>query len=66
MRETIMLLSGPGAGFNVVDTRDVRSPACFTCHLVELRVLHHHGMDDTQEALVARKDTGSSSQGVSS
>lgn len=55
MRETIVFLSGPGTGLNVVNTRDVASPGRLSCHFVELAVLHHHCMDDAQERLVARE-----------
>jgi hypothetical protein len=31
MRESIMFLSGPGAGFEVVDAANILSPGGFTC-----------------------------------
>lgn len=59
-----MLLTGPCTGLNVVDAGDIRSPICFSSHLVEFAVLNHHRVDDAEETLIAREDSSPTSQSV--
>lgn len=62
MGKSIVLLACPSAGLYIVDAGDVGSPVSFFGHLIELAVLHHHCVDDTQEALIAGEDSSSTGQ----
>jgi len=42
--EPVMLLTGPSARLDVIETADVLSPFCFLTNLDEFRVLNHHCM----------------------
>lgn len=64
MREAVVLLSSPGTGLDVVDTRNTSSPVRLQSHLIEFAVLNHHGVDDGQETLVAGEDASTASQCV--
>jgi hypothetical protein len=52
-----VFLSGPSAGFDVVDTGNVRSPACLAGNLVEFAVLDHHRVYDSKKALITWEDS---------
>ena len=64
MRESIMFLSSPSASLDVVYRRDICSPSSLSSHFVELAILDHHGVDNTQETLIGREDSSSTGQGV--
>lgn len=64
MREAVVLLPRPGAGLDVIDGRQVAAPLDLPGDLDELGVLHHHGVHDAQERLVAGEDGGTASQCV--
>ena len=64
MGEAVVLLSGPRAGFDVVDGRQVAAPGDLARDLDKLGVLHHHGVDDAQEGLVAGEDGRAARQRV--
>ena len=64
MRETIMLLSHPSTGLDVVNTGNASSPVRLQSHLIEFAVLNHHGVDDTQETLITGEDTSTTNQCV--
>lgn len=49
MGEAVVLLTRPSRSLNIVKTRKMSSPGNFAGNLVELGVLHHHGVDDAQE-----------------
>lgn len=65
MGEPVVLLSRPGRGFDVVDAREICSPGRLSSHFIELAVLYHHRMNDTQETLIRREDTSSTSESIS-
>ena len=64
MGESIVLLASPSTGLDIVDAGDVGSPVRFFSHLVKLAVLHHHCVNDAQEALIAGEDSSSAGQCV--
>jgi hypothetical protein len=64
VRETVVFLASPGAGLDVVDGAEVASPFGLASDLVELGVLHHHGVDDAKEGFVTRKECGAASKCV--
>lgn len=64
MGEAVVFLSGPGAGFDIIDAGDVGSPACFAGHFVEFAVLDHHCVDNPKETLVARQYSSPASERI--
>lgn len=62
--EAVVLLSRPGAGFDVVEGGEGAAEAGFARHLVEFAVLDHHGVDDAEEGLVRGEDSRASGEGV--
>lgn len=65
MGEAVVLLSSPGARLNVVDGGQLAAPLDLLGHLVELGILHHHRVHDTQKRLVAGKETDTAGECVS-
>jgi hypothetical protein len=59
-----MLLPSPCACFNVIYRRDVGSPSCLSSHFIELAVLNHHRVNNTQEAFITGKNSRTACQGV--
>lgn len=64
MGKAIMFLSGPRAGFDVIDAADIFTPFGLSGHLVEFAILDHHRMYYAKKALVRREKACPSSQGV--
>lgn len=64
MRETVVLLAGPSACFDIVDRAEITSPVGLARHLVELGVLHHHRVNDTQEGLITGEECSSACECV--
>src|SRR5699024_3370854 len=65
VREAVVLLSRPRARLDVVYGAEVASPIHFPGDLVELGVLHHHGVDDAEKGLVAGEERRPTRQRVS-
>lgn len=64
MRETVMFLTCPGAGLDVINGRDVCSPVGLASHFVEFAVLNHHSMNDSKERFIRWEDASSTCERV--
>lgn len=58
VRESVVLLPGPGTRLDVVDGAEVPPLADLAGNLGKLGVLRHHDVDDAHERLVAREQDG--------
>jgi hypothetical protein len=65
MRKTIVFLPSPSACLDIIDAGNISSPVRLPSHLVELAVLDHHGMKDSQKRFVRRKHSNPARQGMS-
>ena len=59
-----MLLTGPSASLDVIETADILSPFYFSANLDEFRVLNHHCMYDPKERLIRGENPIPSSQSI--
>ena len=65
VREAVVLLPGPCRSLDVVKRSTGLAPGRLNCHLGELGILDHHGMNDPEERLITREESSSARQGIS-
>jgi hypothetical protein len=65
MTETIMFLPRPSARLDIIQTANIFTPGSLITHLDEFGILNHHGMNDSKERFIRRKDASPSCQSVS-
>ena len=59
-----MLLPGPRAALDVIETADILPPGHFARYLIELAILYHHRVNDSKEALIAWEQASSARQSI--
>ena len=64
MTESVMFLTCPGTGFDIVERSHVFSPGTFVTDFDKLGVLNHHRMHDSQERFIRRENPRTSGQSI--
>ena len=61
MTESVMFLTCPSTGFDIIETSHISSPFSFGTDFDEFGVLHHHCMYNSKERFIRWENSSSTS-----